>query len=102
MKAVLGGILTFWNNVLLLPQEVIDKVEAMCRRFLWNGNDYGRSNPVRWEEVTLPLEEGGLGVKEVLAWNKAMLYKLIVDIAERRPCVWVRWVEAIYEREVTF
>ena len=94
VKAVLGGVLSFWNNILLLPQEVIEKIEGLCRRFLWNGKDGGRNNPERWEVVTLPVEEGGLGVKEILAWNKATLFKLIVDIGEKRPCIWVRWVEA--------
>ena len=77
-------------------------MEGLCQRFLWNGKDGGRNNPERWEVVTLPVEEGGLGVKEILAWNKATLFKLIVDIAERRPCMWVRWVEANYERGGSF
>ena len=32
---------------------------------------------VVWDAVTLPREEGGLGIKEALAWNKALFFKLV-------------------------
>lgn len=85
----------------MLSQEVIDKVEGYYRIFLWNGDDTGRNNLEKWV-VTLYIKEAGIGVKEGLSWNNVTLFKLVVDIAEHRPCIWTRWVESTNEQGVTF
>ena len=92
VKTVLGGIVSFWNQMFLLLEGVIKQVEGICRNFLWSGKDTGRKNLVAWEVVTLPLEEGGLGVKEVLSWNKSIFIKLAADIVLGKQNVWTLWV----------
>ncbi len=42
IKSVLGGLLGFWSQMFLFPLGVIHKIESLCKRFLWNGNDTGR------------------------------------------------------------
>lgn len=91
IKAVIEGILSFWSQVFLLPVGVIEKIESMCRRFLWSGNETGNRYLVAWTEVTLPYDEGGIGIKEILAWNKGVFSKLIGDIHYNRESVWTRW-----------
>lgn len=34
IKAVIEGVLSFWDQIFLLPKGVIDKIDMMCRRFL--------------------------------------------------------------------
>ena len=55
-----------------------------------------------WDVVTLPKTVGGLGIKEALAWNKALFFKLVGDIRLARPCLWTRWVAVYYGRRGSF
>ncbi|XP_038885837.1 uncharacterized protein LOC120076132 [Benincasa hispida] len=51
--------------------------------YLWKGSVVSRgSAQVAWDEVCLPLEEGGLGVKHVAAWNQAAIMNLDARLSE--------------------
>lgn len=45
-----------------------------------------------WSNVTLPLSEGGLGIKEALSWNKTIFLKLAWDVIQGRHCLWTNLV----------
>lgn len=51
---------------------------------------------VAWEAVTFPYKEGGLNIKEVLAWNKTIYLKLRFDVMTEKPSLWKRWVRENY------
>ncbi|KAF8099557.1 hypothetical protein N665_0242s0040 [Sinapis alba] len=46
---------------------------------------------VSWEVVTRPKREGGLGVKNLVVWNKACCLKLIWFLFFQSGSVWVAW-----------
>lgn len=78
----------FWLQCLLLPGGVTDRIHTLLRHFLWRGRFY----PVAWKTVCLPKEEGGLGFRNLTAWNKALLSKVIWDFQSKADSLWVRWV----------
>lgn len=43
-------------------------------------NAVGRRYLVNWANVTLPFDEGGFGLRELQAWNKANSMKLVADV----------------------
>ncbi|XP_074283266.1 uncharacterized protein LOC141607820 [Silene latifolia] len=52
-------------GMFIIPKGVIRRIEGICRNFLWDGSsDYHRVPLVAWDKVTLPKDEGGLGIKK--------------------------------------
>lgn len=50
---------------------------------------------VAWNRVCQPKQNGGLGIKEVLAWNKAAIGSYLFDLATSdTSTVWHSWVHA--------
>lgn len=44
---------------MVLPKEVIRRIEGLCRKFLWACKLKGRRALVAWKDVTKPFDEGG-------------------------------------------
>ena len=103
VKSVLQGIECFWLSILPIPAGVRSKVIQLCRNFLWSGNCNSNKKPlVAWSEVTLPKSEGGLGIRNIKAWNKALLSKILWDIQAKKESLWVKWVHHIYMNSSSF
>jgi hypothetical protein len=47
---------------------------------------------VSWDHVCLPKQEGGLGLKRVEDWNKAIVMKHIWNLFTQVGSLWVAWV----------
>ncbi|KAK4384094.1 hypothetical protein Sango_3091900 [Sesamum angolense] len=55
---------------------------------------------VAWEAVCRPIEEGGLGIKDILALNRALMSKhLWAVIKQNRTSIWVDWIIHIRLRD---
>lgn len=64
----------------------------ISRIFLW-GSPYG---PVAWSTICCPKEEGGLGVRDLNAWNSALMTKLIWNLHLKKDSMWIKWVHHFY------
>ncbi|KAI5676791.1 hypothetical protein M9H77_07741 [Catharanthus roseus] len=53
ISPVVNGIESFWLGVLPISAAVLDRIIAMCRRFLWGGN----SARVAWHTMCLSIQE---------------------------------------------
>lgn len=96
IKTVIAGINTFWCSAFILPKACIDKINSMCNQFLWKGNLEGyHSTRVSWDTVTLTTAQGGLGIKDLLTWNKACCLRLIRMIFFRENLVWAAWFKEV-------
>lgn len=74
IKSNLFAIQSYWSAFFLLPKSVTKKIDQLLSRFLWKGfslDKYGTK--VAWARVTLPLSEGGLGLKKAAEWNKTQI-----------------------------
>ncbi|KAK4384178.1 putative ribonuclease H protein [Sesamum angolense] len=48
---------------------------------------------VAWSSVCRPIEEGGLGIRDILALNKALMCRHIWNvIQDNQSSIWVRWI----------
>lgn len=57
---------------------------------------------VAWNDIVLPKEEGGLGLRDFRTWNSTLLAKYIWDIHSRRDSLWIRWIDHVYLAQRSF
>ncbi|KAL0759958.1 hypothetical protein Bca101_076108 [Brassica carinata] len=96
IKIVISGITTFWCSCFILPKACINKINSLCGLFLWNGETEGHhSVRVAWDRLTLTKEQGGLGVKDLLVWNRACSLELVWLLFFRASSVWVSYFKEI-------
>lgn len=101
LKSVLFGIQAHWSNHLFLPKHILKCVQSYFLRFLWGGSTSSNKQvKVSWSECCKSLDEGGLGIKDPLQWNKAaFLFQLWPLInANRRSSLWIDWVHNTWLR----
>ena len=83
LKAVLAAIPTYFMSIFRLPCGVRKGLEQLMRRFFWCGSrpEETRAVPlVVWETVCRPIEQGGLGVRQLQHTNTALLAKWVHGI----------------------
>ena len=69
---------------------VIHEVESCFRDFLWAVGDASKGKcKVAWSLVCRPCENGGLGFKRLVVWNRALIAKNLWAIISSRDSLWV-------------
>ncbi|KAL0455361.1 UNVERIFIED_CONTAM: hypothetical protein Slati_0875300 [Sesamum latifolium] len=93
IRSVLMALHTYWAMAFILPKGIIREVEKRLRTFLWKGHSGGGYAKVAWSQVCRPKEEGGLGIRDVLALNRALMSKhLWRIIIHDRTSIWIEWI----------
>ncbi|GAB2269861.1 hypothetical protein Dimus_038809 [Dionaea muscipula] len=86
-----------WTAQLLSFAGVLREIESLCRAFFWSGVALNRKKArVVWKDICQPKLCGGLGVKDVVYWNRAILCKLLWDIGRKKDRLWIRWISTYY------
>jgi len=77
IKSVLQSILSYIMSIFLLPSTLIDSIEKMLNAFWWgNGGNNARGiHWLSWDKLTVHKKYGGMGFKDLTAFNMAMLGK---------------------------
>ena len=103
IQSVLFNVQNYWCRQFILPKSVLRKINQICISFFWKGKDKseGRAR-VSWNTVCLPKAEGGLGVKDMLSWNKACVLKNIWSIITQAGSLWIAWVNTYILRGRSF
>ncbi|XP_074300593.1 uncharacterized protein LOC141631876 [Silene latifolia] len=100
VKTVLTQIHSYWARIFLLPKAIIHKVESICRAYLWSGTkEHHKAPAVAWDKCCLPKNQGELGILNCYNWNIATLGKYIWWVANKKDCLWVRWVHHLYIKQ---
>ena len=93
IQSVLHSIERFWASVFVFPVGVLKKLQMICRNFLWSGGLTGRKSTVAWASLCQPKSQGGMGIKEVLSWNKSVqsnfLFELMISDTQS---IWHAWI----------
>ncbi|XP_074299016.1 uncharacterized protein LOC141630021 [Silene latifolia] len=97
VNSVLTALYSYWINIFIIPKGVLNKINAICRNYLWDGNaKYIRVPLVGWDKVCAPKQEGGLAIRDSLSWNWAIIGKLVWWVYCCPDRLWVRWVHQVY------
>lgn len=89
IQSVLQGVQCYWMSILPFPLAVIKKIYQTCRNFFWSS----KHCPVAWNLICTPKECGGLGLRNLHNWNKALLSKLIWNIQNKKDSLWIKWMK---------
>lgn len=94
VRSVLFAIQVYRSSLLILPKGVTKKIEQVMRSFLWKGDDLSKGGAkVAWDSLCLPYKEGGLGFRDVEAWNRAAMVKHIWHLCtDSDHSIWSSWV----------
>ncbi|XP_042426162.1 uncharacterized protein LOC122014031 [Zingiber officinale] len=92
IQYVLQGVECYWMSILPLPIGVVERIYSLCRSFLWTS----KHPPIAWLEMCRPKEEGGLGFRELIAWNTALLSRVLWRLHDQQDALWIRWVHHTY------
>ncbi|KAL2895371.1 hypothetical protein RDABS01_011280 [Bienertia sinuspersici] len=80
-----------------IPNGILDEIEKMCRGFFWGQKQEERKQAwVAWEKLYQPKKEGGLGVRDMKAFNKALLAKQAWRILTNESSLMARVLKGKY------
>lgn len=96
LNTVVAGITNFWTSTFIIPKSCMRQINSLCSSFLWHGTVEGsHSARVSWDAVTLSKDEGGLGCRDLLHWNKACTIRLIWLLFTSSGSIWVAWFKSV-------
>ncbi|KAK4384715.1 Retrovirus-related Pol polyprotein from type-2 retrotransposable element R2DM [Sesamum angolense] len=100
IKSVLVSLEVYWAMAFILPKGIINEMIKRLRTFLWKGTSSSGYPKVAWEVVCRPREEGGQGIKDIFALNRALMSKhLWAVIKQDRTSIWVDWIFQVRLRD---
>ncbi|GJY65056.1 putative RNA-directed DNA polymerase, eukaryota, reverse transcriptase zinc-binding domain protein [Tanacetum coccineum] len=103
VNSVLGSLHVFWASVFMLPTRILLDIEQIMRGFLWcQGKLGGGKAKVAWNVVCLPKDEGGLGIRKLDAFNKALMTTQVWKLLSRKESLWVEWIHVYKLRGRSF
>jgi hypothetical protein len=66
IKSTLSNLPTYMMSLYPIPALVAKRIEKIQRDFLWGGlNDEAKIHLVEWDKVCSPMDEGGLGIRNL-------------------------------------
>nr|GEV15128.1 hypothetical protein [Tanacetum cinerariifolium] len=77
IASILESIQVNWCTVFLLPKTVIKEINSLLMGFLWCNGKLSRGKAkIAWKKICKPKSHGGLGLKDLEIWNKALLISI--------------------------
>ncbi|GKB97479.1 hypothetical protein Tco_0983616 [Tanacetum coccineum] len=77
----------------LRAKEFIEDINKLLKNFLWQQFESfkGRAKVV-WKNICKYKQKGGLGLKDLRVWNKAIIVKHLWHIVNDTESLWVKWI----------
>ncbi|XP_031124165.1 uncharacterized protein LOC116026879 [Ipomoea triloba] len=102
LKSVAQSMPTFAMSVFLLPDSVCVAIERAMNRYWWGSRDGRGIHWKAWDKLCVPKKFGGLGFKDLRAFNLAMLGKQAWRFLTRPQSLVARIYKARYFPKTTF
>ncbi|KAK9697730.1 hypothetical protein RND81_08G057100 [Saponaria officinalis] len=102
LNSVIFGLNSYWCSSVLLSKLVVNQINKLCRNFFWSSDNRHKIVFKSWSSMCLPRDERGFDIREIFAWNKALLAKLIWNLDQKKEGIWVSWVHCYYFHRSNF
>jgi hypothetical protein len=100
IKSTLSNLPTYMMPLYHIPAHVAKRIEKIQWDFLWGGlNGEDKLHLVEWDKVCSPMDEGGLGIRNIRRFNQALLGKWLWRFAHEEGAWWRSVVVAKYGTE---
>ena len=93
LKSTLSNLPTYFLSLFTIPTHVANKIEKLQRDFLWSNS---KIHLVGWDKVCAPIANGGLGIRKLTTFNKALLGKWLWWFGKEEEWLWRRVVASKY------
>jgi hypothetical protein len=89
IKSTLANLPTYFLSLFPIPTSVGARIEKLQRDFLWGGiDDEFKYHLMKWSKVCTPVSEGGLGIRNLVVFNRALLGKWLWRYEIEREAWW--------------
>uniref|UniRef100_A0A2N9JAL9 Reverse transcriptase domain-containing protein n=1 Tax=Fagus sylvatica TaxID=28930 RepID=A0A2N9JAL9_FAGSY len=97
IKSTLSSLPTYFLSLFPIPVKVASRIDKIQRDFLWGGMGEGKKfHLVNWAQVCQPVHLGGLGIRNLRIFNKALLGKWLWRFGNEREALWRLVIVAKY------
>jgi len=98
IKSVINVVPLFYLSFFKAPTRVCKEIIQIQRKFLWGWGKEGRKIAwTSWENICKAKEEGGLGIKRIDFFNKALLAKWLWRLDSTECGLWKEVLESKYD-----
>ncbi|GAU42618.1 hypothetical protein TSUD_238110 [Trifolium subterraneum] len=103
IKAVAQAIPTYVMSCFLLPKALCSHIESMIGKFWWGSNCEKRKiHWIRWSQICKHKKKGGLGFRELRAFNETLLAKQGWRCITQPNCMTTQILKAKYYPKKSF
>ncbi|KAF8413474.1 hypothetical protein HHK36_001461 [Tetracentron sinense] len=102
IKAVVQAIPAYTMSCFKLPLGWIKEVNARIARFWWDHTKDKKIHWLSWQKICKSKESGGVGFRDLQAFNLSLLAKQGWRILNQPETLWVRVLKAIYFAQSSF
>jgi hypothetical protein len=103
IKSTLSSIPTYYLSLFPIPMSIAHRIEKLQRDFLWGGlEEELKFHLVNWQQVCTPLHSGGLGIRSMATFNKALLGKWLWRYSREPASLWRQVIDSKYGGQGNF
>ncbi|XP_019155168.1 PREDICTED: uncharacterized protein LOC109152041 [Ipomoea nil] len=94
---------TYAMQYMRLPVSTCNSIDKICRNFLWgHSKDTRKIHTVSSDNVCMPRECGGLGLRQAKNCNMAFLSKMAWQVTTNQNKLWVKVLKEKYVKDSSF
>ncbi|KAL6142125.1 hypothetical protein ACLB2K_060408 [Fragaria x ananassa] len=76
INSIMASMVVYSFQIYEWPVNLLRRLEVWCRNFLWSGSMDKHGVPLMaWKTCCAPMDEGGLGLKQLVVLNRSLLLK---------------------------